>query len=103
MEIIGQQSSPRRRFRNRDQISFWFPTCSQSSEYEQRHFSYMYHGRVAVQRMEIHSLSIVHLQSAMHCRLVVEDIDADKSTWPLFGTPTAIRKKRLFGQLEIVF
>jgi len=47
-------------------------------------------------------MSIVHLQSAIHHRLVVKDIDADKSTWPLFGTPTAIRKKRLFGQLEVV-
>jgi len=44
----------------------------------------------------------VHLQSAIHHRLVVKDVDADKSTWTLFGTPTAIRKKRLFVQLKVV-
>ena len=55
-----------------------------------------------MQRMEIHSMPIMHLQSAIHHQLVVKDIDADESTWPLFGTPTAIRKKRLFGQLEVV-
>ena len=48
-------------------------------ECEQWQFSYTYHGRDAVPRM---------------------DIAADKSTWTLFGPPNAIRQKRLFGQLE---
>ena len=48
-------------------------------ECEQWQFSYTYHGRDAVPRM---------------------DIAADKSTWTLFGPPNAIRQKRPFGQLE---
>ena len=72
-------------------------------EYEHRYFSYTYHRRVAMQHMGIHSLlSIMPLQVAIHHRLVVKDIDVDKSTWPLFGTPNAIRKKRIFGQLEVL-
>jgi len=67
-------------------------------EYEQRRFSYTYHGRYAMQRMELPSSSIVPLQTTIYHRLAIKDIAADKTTCPLFVPPNVIRKKHLFDQ-----